>query len=184
MLPNGLNMSRRRCAPYVWLRGRRTTRVPRDGFSTSPLRKPPRVHAPCIGRVTGAGRSPDLRVAALLRLPGKTQWHHGETLAAHSCGGSSGLGSIENLTGFPFGRPRPGDGTPVPSASEREGLLRVNGRGQACRDFVRAVAEMSDRDIPQQRHVLVTGRGLHDVTTGWKGKMIAGDQRAIGGGAV
>src|SRR5262249_15633078 len=50
--------------------GERSTPHPHDGFSTSPLRKPPRVHAPCIGRVTGRGRSPDSRVQALLRPPG------------------------------------------------------------------------------------------------------------------
>ena len=66
--------------------------TPATVFSTSPLRKPPRVHAPCIGRVTGAGRSPGSRVAALVRPSQLPSGHFvDETLAAYSCGGSHGF---------------------------------------------------------------------------------------------
>ena len=37
------------------------------------------------------GRSPGSRVLALRRLPRSPQWHHGEQLAAYSCGGSRGV---------------------------------------------------------------------------------------------
>ncbi len=48
------------------------------------------------------GRSPGSRVEAPFGLPGRTQWHDRTSLAADSCGGSSGIASSPTLTGFPF----------------------------------------------------------------------------------
>src|SRR4029077_21229293 len=45
-------------------------------------------------------------------------------------------------------------------------------------------APPSHRNIPQQRHVLVTGGGLDDVDAGLKREMIAGHQHAVGGRAI
>ena len=95
------------------------------------------MHAPCVRKGDGAGRSPDLRVPALLRLPGLPQWHCEEALAAHSCGGSSGVDlsrTATPLTGFPLGRPRPGDGTPTPATSERAAAGFVNSSRERPRD--------------------------------------------------
>jgi len=51
---------RRPDAPcQLWQFGKRITDSPATASSTSPLRKrPPRSHAPRVGRVTGSGRSP------------------------------------------------------------------------------------------------------------------------------
>src|SRR5690606_4911496 len=85
----------------------------------SPLRKArPKRTTPCAGRMTGSGRSPGLRVVAVVRLPalrldGFAQWHCGQRLTAHSCGGSSGLVPADRTgfhrvdTGFPVGRLTP-----------------------------------------------------------------------------
>lgn len=72
--------------------------------------RPPRARAPRVGRVTGTGRSPGSRVLAL-PPPSRAcaQWRRGGGLAAHSCGGSSGLAPSRRryVTGFPFGRLQP-----------------------------------------------------------------------------
>jgi hypothetical protein len=48
------------------------------------------------------GRSPGSRVEASFGLPGRAQWHDRTSLAADSCGGSSGIARLRALTGFPF----------------------------------------------------------------------------------
>jgi hypothetical protein len=48
------------------------------------------------------GRSPGSRVEASFGLPRQAQWHDRTSLAADSCGGSSGLVRLRALTGFPF----------------------------------------------------------------------------------
>src|SRR4051794_32122451 len=173
MLPNGLTMSRRRCAPYVRLR-RRTTRAPRDGFSTSPLRKPPRVHAPCIGRVTGAGRSPDSRVAAFappsrenpvalrrkarrLQLRGQLR----DRLAA-MCGQISpdSLLATSNRETAHLRQ--------VPSEQVAAGLVNrlPSDAGSLLPKYPTRIVSLQG-DIPQQRHVVVAVAALHDVAAGW-----------------
>src|ERR1700687_5762265 len=80
-------------------RGSATTRTPR----------------PMCSRVTTTGgRSPGSRVAAFHRLPRhKCPVASGERLAAYSCGGSRGIGTLFEeltLTAFPFdprGEPSP-----------------------------------------------------------------------------
>src|SRR3954470_747075 len=107
-------MSRRRKDALVGLVRKISTQSPATVISTSPLRKPPRVHAPCIGRVTGAGRSPGSRVVAL--APPSREYPSGileegsPLTVAGAAPGSIGREHAANLTGFPFGRLQPGDG--------------------------------------------------------------------------
>ena len=41
----------------------------RNSYVTSPLRNAAPSHTPCDGRMTGTGRSPGSRIAAVVRLP-------------------------------------------------------------------------------------------------------------------
>src|ERR1041385_243092 len=104
--------------------------MPRDGFARHRCGEPPRVHAPCIGRVTGAGRSPDSRVLAF--LPPSRGFHRSGIVEERSpltvAGAVPGsirrtwLTSPDSLLAGP-----PGDGTPVPQWSGGGGRDGVNG---------------------------------------------------------
>ncbi len=87
--------------------GNRPSASPPRRFARHRCGKPPRAHAPCVGRVTGAGRSPGSRVVALLHLPGEDpQWlserNHRSQLRGQLRGCLPHAGGT--LTEFPLGR--------------------------------------------------------------------------------
>ena len=76
-------------------------------------------------------------------------------------------------------------GARVKEAAGPESTAAERAWPRFCRRCCRNAGEAaSTADIPQQRHVLVAGRGLDDVAAGREGEVIARHQHAVGRGAV
>src|SRR5215212_5433733 len=171
-------MSRRRKDAFVGLVRKISTQSPATVFSTSPLRKPPRVHAPCIGRVTGAGRSPGSRVAAFappsrenpvaLRRKARRLQLRGQLRDRHA----ATCGQISPDSLLAASNRETAHLRQVPSEQVAAGLVnRLPRDGGSLLPKYQGRIVSLHRDIPQQRHVVVAVAALHDVAAGWKRKM-------------